>query len=129
MDGAPAFCIGAGISRAGIDFNAPDGKPAQTRFTVEHQTAGVSLVRFRPLTGRTHQLRIHAAHLGYPILGDMVYGRRANEHLFTETGVRASRHLLHAAELEITHPIERRHLHFQAELPSDFAPWLTSIPI
>ncbi|MFQ3581933.1 MAG: RluA family pseudouridine synthase [Chloracidobacterium sp.] len=106
----------------------PDGKPAQTRFTIPRQTAQVSLARFQPLTGRTHQLRIHAAHLGYPIVGDMVYGRHLNERLFAETGRRASRHLLHAAELELEHPIEQRRLHLRTALPDDFMPWLASIP-
>jgi len=52
----------------------PKGKPAQTQWRVLGRSGGASLVEFRPKTGRTHQIRVHAAHLGHPILGDPVYG-------------------------------------------------------
>lgn len=104
----------------------PDGKPAQTDFVVLRHTAHLSLVRFRPRTGRTHQLRIHAAHFGYPILGDLVYGRRANEALRAAAGLIAPRQMLHAAEVGLFHPLEQRTLQLQAPLPADFTPFLTS---
>ncbi|MCS7081152.1 MAG: RluA family pseudouridine synthase [Chloracidobacterium sp.] len=104
----------------------PDGKPAQTRFTVEQALVGLTLMRFEPLTGRTHQIRIHAAYLGCPLAGDMVYGRKANEQCFTEAGSRPSRHLLHAAEMTLTHPIEKREITLRADLPPDMAAYLTS---
>jgi 23S rRNA pseudouridine1911/1915/1917 synthase len=57
------------------DCVRPDGAPAQTEFTVEKQfPAPFTLLRLRPLTGRKHQLRIHLAHLGHPIVGDKLYG-------------------------------------------------------
>lgn len=72
------------------------GKKAVTRFRVEKRSAGKTWVSFWPLTGRTHQLRVHAAHpegLDCPILGDVLYGTKAD------------RLYLHAAELEFIHPV------------------------
>lgn len=107
----------------------PDGKPAQTSFTVLWCGPQWALVQFQPLTGRTHQIRIHAAHLGYPILGDTVYGRRANQTLTAETGRSASRQMLHAAEVKLWHPLEKRPMHFCAPPPDDFTPWLEAMPV
>lgn len=55
----------------------PQGKPAVTDWQVLDRKGGKALVEFRPRTGRTHQIRVHAAHLGHPIVGDPVYGRGA----------------------------------------------------
>lgn len=107
----------------------PDGKPAQTNFTVLQRGPHWSLVRFQPLTGRTHQIRIHAAHMGYPILGDMVYGRQANQALSAETGRSAPRQMLHAAEITLWHPLEKRQMHFCTPPPNDFTSWLEAIPL
>lgn len=102
-----------------------DGKPAQTRFQIQQRLGKLSLMRVQPVTGRTHQIRIHAAHLGCPVLGDMVYGRRVNEQWFSETGARVPRHLLHAAEVTLTHPVNRQELTLKADLPPDMATHLT----
>lgn len=72
------------------------GKPAVTRYKVLERKNGKTLIAFYPLTGRTHQLRVHAAHqqgLSCPIVGDELYGKRAD------------RLYLHAAELSFTHPV------------------------
>lgn len=66
----------------------PKGKPARTEWRVLARRDGKALVEFRPRTGRTHQIRVHAAHLGHPIVGDPVYGRGAGL-------------LLHAREVSI----------------------------
>jgi len=80
--------------RQKVDFN--DGAPAQTRYEVlERHSDGTTLVAFHPLTGRTHQIRVHASHqlgLNAPIVGDRLYGNAAN------------RLMLHAATLTFTHP-------------------------
>ena len=55
----------------------PKGKPARTRWRVLDHKGGRALVEFNPETGRTHQIRVHAAHLGHPIIGDPVYGKGA----------------------------------------------------
>lgn len=85
----------------------PSGKPAQTYYKVLKSNEKYSLLELKPLTGRTHQLRVHLAHLGTPILGDDVYGTPA-ERLF-----------LHAYSLEITIPGGERKT-FTAELPKEF---------
>lgn len=85
----------------------PSGKAAQTYYKVIGQANGRSLVELRPTTGRTHQLRVHMAHIGAPIVGDRVYGKPAD------------RLYLHAAQLEITIPEGDRRI-FTASLPAEF---------
>lgn len=84
------------------------GKKAVTRFRVEERSGGTTRVSFWPLTGRTHQLRVHAAHpegLDSPILGDPLYGNQAD------------RLYLHATELEFTHPVTGETIRFCKEAP------------
>lgn len=85
----------------------PNGKPAQTAYTVVKSNGAYSLIELRPLTGRTHQLRVHMAHIGTPIHGDRVYGKPSD------------RLYLHAASLEITIPDGQR-MTFTAPVPEDF---------
>jgi 23S rRNA pseudouridine1911/1915/1917 synthase len=90
------------------------GSPAQTRFAVKERFAAHTLVELEPLTGRTHQLRIHAAHIGHPIVGDRIYkgeARRLND------DVRAKHQLLHAHSLTLRHPATGREMTFTAPLP------------
>lgn len=87
----------------------PNGKSAQTIYRVLASTEKYSLVELSPLTGRTHQLRVHMAHIGTPIHGDKIYGVAS-----------AGRLYLHAAKLEITIPVSRRML-FAADVPPEFA--------
>lgn len=86
----------------------PNGKSAQTVYKVLASNGKYSLVELKPLTGRTHQLRVHMAHLGTPIHGDRVYGKEAD------------RLYLHAAELEITIPGGERKT-FSTPVPPEFA--------
>lgn len=96
--------------------NVPDGARAVTHWTVMGTKAGVSLVEFKIETGRTHQIRVHAAHLGCPIVGDALYGDAAKDrHL----RVRPKRLLLHAVALAFKHPITHKPLRFIAPPPSD----------
>ena len=84
------------------------GKPAFTRYRVLERTSGKTLIAFYPQTGRTHQLRVHAAHplgLHCPILGDELYGRKA-ERLY-----------LHAEYLAFTHPITFERIEIRAKIP------------
>ncbi len=78
------------------------GKPALTRFRVLRRFSSATLVEARPVTGRTHQIRVHAAHLGVPILGDEKYGAGQTNRLFREQGLR--RLFLHAASLSFRWP-------------------------
>ena len=94
-----------------------DGRLSTTRFKVIDRIPGkegATLVEMTPLTGRTHQIRVHLAHFGHPILGDHVYGLAEKEFAFVK------RQLLHAAVLVVTHPSTGKELRFEAPLPADF---------
>jgi 23S rRNA pseudouridine1911/1915/1917 synthase len=95
----------------------PDGDPAATRYrTLAVGPSGVALVEARPETGRTHQIRVHLAHLGAPILGD---ARHGGPRMIGE--VPAPRVMLHALRLEIDHPASGARLALSAPVPDDFA--------
>jgi 23S rRNA pseudouridine1911/1915/1917 synthase len=89
------------------------GKPARTDVERLAVRDGVSALRCKLHTGRTHQIRVHMAHLGLPLVADAVYGGRPL--------LGMQRQALHAAELAFDHPIERRPMGFQAPLPPDLA--------
>lgn len=86
----------------------PNGKPAQTTYHVLAENDAQSLVELKPTTGRTHQLRVHLAHLNAPILGDRVYGKSSD-----------CRMMLHAQKLDITLPSGERKV-FEAAIPDEF---------
>lgn len=87
----------------------PNGKEASTHYKVIQETKKYSLIEMKPLTGRTHQLRVHLAEQGHPIIGDPLYGK----------GVFGDRLFLHALSLEITTP-DRERRTFTAPLPPEF---------
>jgi 23S rRNA pseudouridine1911/1915/1917 synthase len=101
------------------------GKPAVTHWTVVEPLAGAALVRFRLETGRTHQIRVHAADHGWPLLGDPMYGRTPRA-LAAIAGA-LGRQALHAALLEIDHPVTGARLRFEAPLPADLAAALAAL--
>ncbi|HUJ73652.1 MAG TPA: RluA family pseudouridine synthase, partial [bacterium] len=93
------------------------GRPAQTRFVLQALLPGASLVQVLPLTGRTHQIRAHAAFLGHPVWGDRLYGVPEEEFIrWVASPERdlSGRHLLHAASLELAHPLTGQLLLLQA---------------
>ena len=96
--------------------DVPDGKRAVTEWTVLGRQGPVALVEFRIETGRTHQIRVHAAHLGHPLAGDPLYGDAAKDRRLRTRPVRT---LLHAVELSFPHPATGRRLTFAAEPPAD----------
>ena len=87
------------------------GKSAVTRYRVISDSEEASLVELQPVTGRTHQLRVHLAGVGHPILGDDFYG---------EPSPLIARQALHAYRLDLVHPVTRRPLAVEAPLPEDF---------
>jgi 23S rRNA pseudouridine1911/1915/1917 synthase len=98
----------------------PDGQAAQTAVrTLGATGGGLALLEARPLTGRTHQIRVHLAARGQPIFGDTLYGGAAALR-FEGDVLRAARPLLHAARLVLPHAEGPRT--FEAPLPSDMAP-------
>ena len=86
------------------------GKNAITNYRVISQNNLFTLVKVNIETGRTHQIRVHMRYLGYPILGDSVYGRKDNE----------KRQMLHAYKLEFLHPVTGCQMEFTGEIPEDF---------
>ena len=80
-----------------------DGKPSRTEFTVLERKDGITKLALRPITGRTHQLRVHCSYMGYPILGDPQYGSEASLALSAELGFTSQ--LLCAKSLRFPHPI------------------------
>ena len=113
----PAGCVDAPLGpRPGSlmeQMVRPDGKPARTRYQLLERWGGRSLVELELETGRTHQIRVHMAHIGHPLTGDFLYG--------TEDKALISRPALHSAQLSILHPITGERLEFSAPLPEDMA--------
>jgi 23S rRNA pseudouridine1911/1915/1917 synthase len=101
------------------------GKPARTHVDVLERHGATTLVRCRLETGRTHQIRVHLASLGHPLVGDPVYGGRAAS---VPEALRAfRRQALHAERLALVHPVTRRERTWTSPLPKDFADLLASI--
>lgn len=86
----------------------PEGREAITQYKVIDKNDKYSLLELQPKTGRTHQLRVHLAHIGTPILGDKIYGKTPADRMY-----------LHATNLEITIPKSQRKV-FNSELPKEF---------
>lgn len=102
-------------NRQKISSRTRKGREAKTQWKVlENFGDCFSWVEIRLHTGRTHQIRVHFAEAGHPVVGDPVYGRRAKAHV---EGV--TRPMLHARRLGFTHPVSGRRLEFEAPLPQD----------
>ena len=91
----------------------PDGKPARTRYETLAVYGGRALLRLELDTGRTHQIRVHLAHLGHPLLGDFLYGAEEPDLI--------PRPALHSWRLALRHPITGKELLFTAPVPADMA--------
>ena len=104
------------------------GLAAQTDFTTLACRDGVALVVARPRTGRTHQIRVHLAGLGFPLLGDILYGGMAVLPLVTGC-IPLPRHLLHARSLSMIHPQSGERQTLSAPLPEDFLVVLKALGI
>jgi 23S rRNA pseudouridine1911/1915/1917 synthase len=103
--------IDAPLARVGAIMFAvrAGGKTAITHVRPVHATPHGSLIELALETGRTHQIRVHLASIGHPVAGDWLYGRQ-----------NALRPMLHAAEIEMTHPLTNEPLRVRAPLPDDF---------
>ena len=89
-----------------------NGKPSETRFRVIKRLQEAALVEAKPLTGRTHQIRVHAYALGHPLVEDILYGARDQYGL--------PRPMLHAQTLSFVHPAANERVKFSAPHPADF---------
>jgi 23S rRNA pseudouridine955/2504/2580 synthase len=95
------------------------GMSARTQVRVRKRGADFSLLEVRLLTGRTHQIRVHLAHAGHPVLGDDKYGDFALNRELAGQGVK--RLCLHAGRLAFAHPLTGERLRLEAALPADLA--------
>jgi 23S rRNA pseudouridine1911/1915/1917 synthase len=103
-----------------------DGRESVTHYRIVERYRDHTLVRVQLETGRTHQIRVHLAHIGYPVVGDPVYGGRGRSPAGCSPALRAvlsafPRQALHAARLALAHPLTGRPLAWEAPLPEDMA--------
>lgn len=99
-----------------------EGREAITRVRVLEQLSEFTFVEAEPRTGRTHQIRIHLAAIGHPVVGDALYGKQQHEaflNMIEERGIRFDRHFLHAASLEFRHPRSGEWIRCTSPLPDD----------
>ena len=95
-----------------------DGKPSVTEYRVIERNGMLCKLELRPITGRTHQLRVHCAHMGFPILGDPQYGTPDSVAYSRENGIETQ--LLCAKKLEFTHPMNGEKLTISSQLDTVF---------
>ena len=95
------------------------GKRAVTHYRIKRPLKDAALTECRLETGRTHQVRVHMASIGHPLLGDPVYGRTRPAHREILKNLNFQRQALHAAELGFAHPVSKENLTFKSPLPSD----------
>ena len=110
---APIARLGTGAKRA----VRPDGRRAVTHYRVEQAAGGRALIRLRLETGRTHQIRVHLAHIGCPICGDYLYGRELPE--------LKDRFALHSARLRCVQPVTGKTVEVVEPLPEELKALLT----
>ncbi len=97
-----------------------DGRPARSDFTVVERLGAYSLLKIKLHSGRTHQIRVHMAHLGFPLVGDETYGGGRARHIL-------ARQALHARRLSLRHPKTGELMTFEAPRPADFAQALAAL--
>ena len=107
----------------GRDLSHPETRPAETHFVLKQQFDGYALVEARLKTGRTHQIRVHLANLGLPIVGDDKYGDFALNKSLASSG-KLGRMFLHAASLRCKHPVTGEPLALEAPLPPELQGFL-----
>lgn len=105
------------------------GKHAVTHFRTVEPLRNAALVECRLETGRTHQVRVHMAHIGHPLIGDPVYNNRRKAFKFGPNQSYFERQALHAASLGFIHPITGEKLGFESRLPDDIQQLLMSLQI
>lgn len=97
------------------------GRPARTSYRALERLREATLIEAQLHTGRTHQVRVHFKYIGFPLVGDLVYGKKQNARLTEVVGLTAPRQMLHARLLSFDHPRTGERLCFEAPWPDDFA--------
>jgi len=109
-----------------------DGRPAVTHYRIERRFRAHTLVRVTLETGRTHQIRVHLGHIGFPVVGDPVYGGRRRIPKGSSPALAAelrafARQALHAARLKLAHPLTHREHEWRSALPEDMQRLLAAL--
>jgi len=100
-----------------LRYVGPEGKPSVTEFSVLNRRKNICKLSLRPVTGRTHQLRLHCAHMGHPILGDPQYGSEESQTFSRELGLQHQ--ILCAKKLELEHPITGENLILESGMDAE----------
>ena len=100
-----------------LRYVAETGKPSRTEYRVLDRKDGTALLELKPITGRTHQLRVHCSHMGFPILGDPQYGSEESKALSARLGLTYQR--LCAKSVEFTHPLTGENLMICSQLTAE----------
>jgi len=118
-----------GSRRDRISIVGPgDGREASTYYEVKERFRGFARLDVHPKTGRTHQVRVHLASVGLPLLGEEIYLPRGQHRGQERPGDPVmARHALHAMVLELTHPMSGEPLRFEAPVPTDIAAALATL--
>ncbi|WP_457756371.1 RluA family pseudouridine synthase [Thermodesulfatator indicus] len=109
------------VNRQKMSVHAKTGREALTFYRVRERFPKAALLEVEPKTGRTHQIRVHLASIGHPIVGDELYGGAR------PYGPKARRQMLHAYRLAFKHPVTGKELFFEAPLPEDFEEILSEL--
>lgn len=125
--GSDAFAVDAPLGRraARVVVDATEGRRAETAFEVRERFGRATLLEASPRTGRTHQIRVHLAAVGHPILGDRSYGGAGED----ARGLDLTRPFLHAWRLSLEHPITGVPLEIEEPLPDDLSSALTRLGV
>ena len=115
------------VHRKKFSSKVASGKPAVTHWQVERALHDAALVRFTLETGRTHQIRVHAADHGWALVGDPVYGHKPRDARLAEVARALGRQALHAHVLAFDHPATGARMSFEAPVPADFAAALAAL--
>lgn len=113
--------------RKRMAVNDDSGREAWTSYRVLEKLRAATLAEAVLHTGRTHQIRVHFQHLGFPLAGDETYGARQNRRLKELTGIAAGRVMLHSFFLAFVHPGSGKRVKFEAPRPADFEKFLQSL--
>ena len=107
------------VHRKKFSSKVTSGKHAVTHWQIELGLHDAALVRLRLETGRTHQIRVHAADHGWPLVGDQTYGHKLHDERLAAAARALGRQALHAATLSFEHPVTGARLSFESLLPAD----------
>ncbi|MGE0546885.1 MAG: RluA family pseudouridine synthase [Kofleriaceae bacterium] len=115
------------VHRKKFSSKVASGKPAVSHWEVVEPLRGAALIRLTLETGRTHQIRVHAADHGWPLIGDAVYGHRPPDERIASVARQLGRQALHAAVLAFDHPVTGQRLSFESPLPADLGAALAAL--